>query len=197
MFPSFIKTKFKLRLKFERELRKKINEHPRLPKMQVQLIHEGDFLVTRSIDGYEDKDSMKELQTGFEASEEEMIENGPQVIFDKIPEIVEDMAAQRFKALFNKMEDVTQRTGNVVDGQGAGLTPDLIMETLEKMDIRFDENGNPHLPTMYISPDVSKKMGENADLWKETPEMEQKMAKLIDKKRSEWNDRQDRRKLVS
>lgn len=196
MFPSFINTKVKLRFKFERELRIQINEHPRLPKIRQQYIHEGDILVTRSIDGYEDRDSMKEFQTRFEASEEEMIENGPPIIFSKIPELVEEMVAQRFKALFDKMEDVTRRTGNIVDGKGAGLTPDLIMETLEKIDISFDENGNPHLPTLYISPDVSKKMGENDDLWKETPEMVQKMTKLIEKKRREWNDRQDRRKLV-
>ena len=76
------------------------------------------------------------------------------------------------------------------------MTPELIMKTLEKIDISFDEFGNPLIPTLIVRPEILKKMEENVDIWKETPESREKMRKLIEKKRSEWIDRQNRRKLV-
>lgn len=196
MFPSFIRTKVKLLIRFERELKRRIREHPRMPDIGEQIIHEGSYLVTTSIDGYEDKDPITEHQAGFVISDEEMREKGPQAIFDKIPTLAEDMVVQRTKALFEKMEDVTNRTGNIVDGEGKALSPELLMKTLEKTEINFDEFGNLIMPTFFIPPKILKKMGENVDIWKETPESREKMTRIIEKKRSEWIDRQNRRKLV-
>lgn len=196
MLPSFARTKEKIRIRSERELKKGVDEDPQSLGIRLLIFHEGNNLVTTSIDGYEDRGPLKEHQVRFEISDEEMREKGPHAIFEKIPTLAEDMAAQREKALFEKMHDVTERTGNVVEGDGKGLTPELIMETLKKIDISFDEHGNPIMPTLIVSPDVLKKMGENTDLWKETPEMQQKMVELIETKRREWDDRQNRRKLV-
>ena len=111
MFPSFIRTKVKLLIRFERELKKRIKEHPQMLDIGEQIIHEGSYLVTTSIDGYEDKDPLAEREAGFVISDEEMREKGPQAIFDKIPTLAEDMVVQRSKALFEKMADVTKELG--------------------------------------------------------------------------------------
>lgn len=196
MLPSFARTKEKIRIRSERELRKRVDEDPQSLGIRKFIFHEGNQLATTSIDGYEDRSPLQEHQVRFEISEEENREKGPHAIFERIPTLAKDMASQREKALFEKMNDVTKRTGNIVEGDGKGLTPELIMKTLEKIDMSFDEHGNPIMPTLIVSPDVLKKMEENTDLWKETPEMQQKMVELIKTKRREWDDRQNRRKLV-
>ena len=195
MFPSFIKTKFKLRNKFEKELRRQIREHQFL-KIPEQIIQEGHNLVTRSVDGFEDSDELKLIESGFKVSDEELIEKGPKAVFNKIPSIVEDMVAQRSRVIFEKMDEVTERTGNVIDGEGKELSPELIFNTLEKIEINFDELGNPIMPTLVVNPEMYKKIQNNPDRWKETPEMKAKLAELLKKKYGEYIDRESRRKLV-
>lgn len=195
MFPTFLKTKIKLRRKFETELRKQIRAHQFL-KIPEQILHEGHNLVTTSVDGFEDSDELKLIESGFEISEEECKQKGPRAVFEKIPSIVEDMIAKKSKVIFEKMNEVTERTGNVIDAEGKELSPELIIKTLEKIEINFDGLGNPIMPTLVVNPETYKKIQNNPDRWKETPEMKRRLAELLKKKYSEYVDRENRRKLV-
>lgn len=87
------------------------------------------------------------------------------------------------KTLFSTLEQVTDFTGNVVDGKGKGISHELIIEMLEKIDIGFDQDGNPYLPTFVIHPDMAKSLESlKADEIKYKARIEE----IIEKKRKDY-----------
>lgn len=71
--------------------------------------------------------------------------------------------------MFSTLTQVTDFTGNVVDGKGKGLSHEMLIEMLEKIHIDFDQDGNPLLPSIVIHPDMAKnfeKLKADEDLYK-------------------------------
>lgn len=60
------------------------------------------------------------------------------------------------KTMFATLSQVTDFTGNVIDGKGKGLSHEMLLEMLEKIHIDFDQEGNPLLPSIAIHPDMAK-----------------------------------------
>ena len=50
--------------------------------------------------------------------------------------------------IFKKMDEATQKTGNILDVKSQPLSPDLVLEALKKVSIDFDEAGNPIYPNI-------------------------------------------------
>ncbi|WP_142383542.1 hypothetical protein [Bacillus sp. T33-2] len=71
-------------------------------------------------------------------------------------ETVEDASDSGIQSLmpqlFNSILDVCEASGQVVSGEGQPFTFDTLLDGLEKMDIRFNEDGSPIMPTLYINP---------------------------------------------
>jgi hypothetical protein len=60
------------------------------------------------------------------------------------------------KTMFATLSQVTDFTGNVIDGKGKGVSHEMLLEMLEKIHIDFDEAGNPQFPSLVIHPDMAK-----------------------------------------
>lgn len=73
-------------------------------------------------------------------------------IYEYSQSILKDMTTTMFSTLFQ----VTDFTGNVVDGKGKGVSFEMLIEMLEKIHIDFDQEGNPLLPSIVIHPDMAK-----------------------------------------
>jgi hypothetical protein len=67
----------------------------------------------------------------------------------EICSIASQQLEQTMRAWFALINETTRQTGNVVDAHGD--TAEGLLATLEKMDIPFDEDGNPALQ-MIMSP---------------------------------------------
>ena len=67
---------------------------------------------------------------------------------------------------------------------------------LEKIEIDFDKSGNPIMPTILLSPKDVRKFKEKFKEWDKNPEMERRSKEIIEKKRKQWLDRENSRKLV-
>jgi len=73
------------------------------------------------------------------------------------------------KTLFSTLSQVTDFTGNVIDGKSKGVSHEVLIEMLEKIHINFDQEGNPLLPSIVIHPDMAKsfeKLKADEDLYK-------------------------------
>jgi hypothetical protein len=88
------------------------------------------------------------------------------------------------------------KTGNVISGKGKPFTFDHFLEALEKMLIDFDEDGNPFMPSILISPEDWERIKSDFPKWDTDPENKKKIQSIINKKRDEWYDRESHRKLV-
>lgn len=73
-----------------------------------------------------------------------------------IYEYAESFLRDMTKTMLSTLSQVTDFTGNVVDGKGKGISHEMLIEMLEKIHIDFDQEGNPLLPSIFIHPDMAK-----------------------------------------
>jgi hypothetical protein len=73
-------------------------------------------------------------------------------------QIAEEFCENLEKGLFSALYKITDFTGNVVDAHGQGINYDVLLETIEKLQIDFDDDGKPKLPTMVVHPDTKFKL---------------------------------------
>jgi len=192
MLPDFPKIKKRLKDKTNLHLKNIMNQNPLFSQIKVERHFEGDKIVAGTVDGEIDVSTHKEIESRIEVKREDIIAKGPMAFIEHIGAIAKQMDAQKEKMLFDKIKEVTDKTGNIVDGKGQPLTFDLFMKTLEKIQIDFDEQSNPYLPTLVVPPEIGAKIKDQLSEWESNPAYKE----LIEKKRKEWNDRESHRKLV-
>lgn len=87
------------------------------------------------------------------------------------------------KMMFSNLSQLTDFTGNVIDGKGKGLNQEMLLQMLEKVHIDFDQDGNPQLPSIVVHPDMAKyfeKLKSDEELYK--PRFEE----IINRKREAY-----------
>jgi hypothetical protein len=94
--------------------------------------------------------------------------------------------------LFETMRLTSEAAGTASHTGGKPFSFELYLAGLEKIDISFDEQGKPNLPTLIVGPDLGKQIRAMPPL---TPEQQKAMDDLIEKKRNEYNARRRNRKL--
>jgi hypothetical protein len=108
---------------------------------------------------------------------------------------LDDAADQGLKNLmpqvFAYLSRVCAATGNVVDGQGQPFSFDLVLDVLDKIQIDFDEAGNPEMPTMVLSPDLFEKIKMRPP----TQEQVKRRDEIIKRKREEFDAQRRTRKI--
>jgi len=196
MLPDYPSIKREIKKKFLEAVEKEIQKDPLLSKIKLHHVHEGDSLTSSSIDGYSESVEYKTMAVNFKITKEEIINKGPDAFFSKVDEIAKEIVKQQSQLLFNKVEKVTERTGHIVDAKSKPLSPQLILEALEKIAIDFDEYGNPIFPYLVLSSDQYEKIKDEIPKWETDLEFRKKHKELIEKKRREWIDRENSRKLV-
>ncbi len=196
MFPDFPKIKLEIKKNFENYLRKQSRSDPLIGSITQILIHEGDKLAYHTVDGDKKETSFDEIQSKFSIKNDKIIAEGPKALVPIANEIAGDLQKQLGRNIFAKLDETAKETGNIVDGKGAGISPDLVLKALEKMQIDFDDDGNPCMPTMFVGPDLAKKIQDKLPEWEKDKEYKKKFENLMEKKKEEWNDRESNRKLV-
>ena len=86
-----------------------------------------------------------------------------------IYEYAESFLKDMTKTMLSTLSQVTDFTGNVVDGKGKGVSHEMLLEMLEKIHIDFDQEGNPLFPSIVIHPDMAKnfeKLKSDEDFYK-------------------------------
>lgn len=196
MLPDYPNIKRKIQKKFVQAIQNEIKKDPLLSQIRFHQVHEGDVLTFSDIDGYSENIEYKLISTKFEISKEEIIDKGPDAYFSRIGEIAKEMAKQQSQLVLKRIGKITERTGHIVDAKSKPLSPQLILQLLEKVAIDFDEYGNPIFPALVLHPDQYEKIKDEIPKWEADPELRKKHGELIEKKRKEWIDRENRRKLV-
>lgn len=196
MLPDYPSIKKKIQKKFVEAIKKKIKKDPLLSQIRTRLVNEGDVITSSSIDGYSEIIELKLISAKLEITKEEVVRKGPDAFFSRVDEIAEEIAKQQSQSIFKKIGEVTERTGQIVNAKSKPLSPQLILEALEKVAIDFDEYGNPIFPTLVLHPNQYEKIKDEIPKWESDPELRRKHKELIEKKRKEWIDRENRRKLV-
>lgn len=108
----------------------------------------------------------------------------------EVSSIADQKLEQTMRAYFALLMDVTQRTGNVADAHGDAA--EGLLAALEKIDMRFDENGDPVLQ-MIVSPADEERVRAQMDAL--TPDQQRRFKQIIDRKREEYHASRRSRRL--
>ncbi len=163
---------------------------PFLKQIRHKKIHEGDRSVIEHGDGYVVDDPFQEFEATLEVKIQDVIEKGVEVFYEAAAALIEEMQEKQAKLIFQRIDESTQRTGNVVDGKGQDLAASFL-EALERVQVEFDSDGNPELQVV-VHPNMRDKM---LKLMSDST-LRIQYEQLLSKKREEWRDRENNRKLV-
>lgn len=196
MLPDFPKIKKKHVEAINKYLKDLIHQDPLFSEIREEHHFEGNRMSYKTVDGEPDETEYQAASSEFMVKREDVIAKGAMAYIENIKGLAEEMNRQKAKYFFDKMKEVTEKTGNIVDGKGQPMNFDLFLESIKKVWIEFDDGGNPILPTMVVSPELEAKLSKLLPEWEKNPEYKKAYEEVIELKRKEWNDRESHRKLV-
>jgi hypothetical protein len=103
--------------------------------------------------------------------------------------LADSMGGQMVRGMLEHISAVSDEYGNTIDAGGRDFA-DAFSESLETMDISFDEEGKPNL-TLVMHPDQVEKLRENPP----TPEQEARIDAILERRKEEWLASRRRRDL--
>ena len=192
MFPDFLKTKEKLqKMLYYEMMQAHLTHMGPLADVPVSMIFEGNRTVVIREDGSYEERNLEEITAELQVKFEEVEKMPHEIVLDKINGVTEEMAGKLKKSAYEQIEKSADEVGNVVDADGKPFSIDLLLELLEKIDIDFDEAGNPTLVMVSgtkLAPSINKVIAD--------PENSRRYHALMERKKEEWRVRESNRKLV-
>ncbi len=132
------------------------------------------------------------VESPFAFSVADAISGKTESLFVAIDDAAEHGLRTIMPRLFEYMGRLSEAAGTSIDAKGRPPSHELFLEVIEKMDIEFDDEGKPLMPTFVVNPEMAEALRK---LPPPTPEQEMKHQHLMQRKRQEYNDRRRYRKL--
>lgn len=167
-----------------------INEAPRC------LIKEGRRPVIIRPDGRTDETQLKESFAETSVRLDDVPRLTLQERLAKLDVVAREMASQISEHAFSQIKEAVERVGNGVDGGGRPLSPEVILEVFEKIQLDFDADNKHHKLTVVIPPGMAERAKETFEKLQQDPKYSKRYEEIIAKKWMEWRDREATRKLV-
>ena len=193
VLPDFLKTKEKLKKMLNSEMKKAQFRHmgPFADTPQSS-IFEGDEVILIRDDGSRGEMKMRKMQATVDLKLEEAEEMTHERVLDKIDTMSREMAKQIAKRGYEVIDEAAQEVGNVTSADGKPLSVDLLLESLEKMHLSFDEEGQPSGLRLVAHPKMSSALENIYSQLESHPRYQQ----LMERKREEERVRENNRELV-
>ena len=196
MLPDFVEVKQKLQIQLDKKLRQANLWHlGPLANIRESVVFEGNRTVLIRADGSVEEQKAEAAVASIEVESAEVEEMTAEKILDKVDGAAEKIAQQQANTFYRYIDKLAEEVGNVVSARGDSFTIEGYFEMLEKMEIDFDEAGNPELPCVVTSSgqhSVVERVLEDL----EVPENKIRFNEIIKDKREEWRARESNRKLV-
>ena len=197
MLPDFLKIKEKLQKKIDTEMKRANRWHlGPLAKIPESMVHEGNRIVLIRADGSVEEQTPETAIADIEVKSEEVEEMTAEEILNKVDKAAENIAEQQARTFYKQIDKLAEEVGNVVSSGGKPFSIDLHFEMLEKIDMDFDEAGNPQGVAFVASPKVMPSIADALSQALSNPDNERRYKAIINRKREEFRVRESNRKLV-
>lgn len=167
-----------------------------LSKIPKTRIFEGNKFIIVHDDGTEEEAKVKRMKAEMKITLKEIEAKKPQIILDKIYAAAKEIAIQQSKIFYKQIEKAVEKVGNVIDVGGRPFSINDLFKMFEKLQLDFDENGRPYLPTFICREKAYESISEVLPQLDTDPECKKRFAEIIAKKKEEWRAREINRKLV-
>ncbi|MGA9624470.1 MAG: hypothetical protein WBL65_18230 [Bryobacteraceae bacterium] len=197
MLPDFPKVKEVLVAHARAQIEQVIRQEPILRGIRRVHHFEGSEMRTQPSTGPVQSSGYEHYTSAnIEVPTDAIIEQGPAAFFEQVRMLAEDLKAHQVRTMLARVGEAADSVGNVVHGGGQPYGPDLFFEMLEKITISFDEDGNPQMPMAVVSPETAAYIRAHAAAWEADPAFRERHARILQRKREEWDDRERHRELV-
>lgn len=161
----------------------------------MHTLHEGEGTTLVRPDGSIDATDVQEFKGTSIVANAEMGTITLHEVYARTRDAIREVLSQQERLVFEKVEAAAASVGNAVEAQGRPLDADLLLEVWERVWIDFNPDGRPRLPMITVPPGAQEKMEIAVKQLEEEP-FRSRLAVIIERKKEEWHDREDRRKLV-
>jgi hypothetical protein len=174
-------------------LKKRIGQmSPIQQEIRKHIQHEGRSARIERQDKSADSTEFNEASGEMSVRRMPMREFGLQQVSEAYDDIARQFARQFDVMMMSTLDAVTSKRGNVVDAGGRPMNADLVLTTLETMELSFAPDGTWEPPTLWGG---SKATAAYAMIMSD-PDFQERLAKLLDRKLNEFRRREAGRVLV-
>lgn len=167
---------------------KPFDEGPRL------VIHEGGDRDFSTVDGQIKQLEMETFEVELNLSLSSLADMTHEDVVSAMLEIGNEFGEKVTRRLFKNLGRELEEVGQVQNLEGREMSSSDFFEMLDNLFIAFDNQGNPHLPQIYVAPN-SPVLQQMKNIESE-PGFQEGFAEMIEKKRGEWHAGESNRKLV-
>lgn len=146
--------------------------------------------------------SQTESTSPFEEASSKLLVHGHEVptlslrdIYERLDGIAQDVASQMATYFYQTISQAVEEVGNDVKADGP-ITPDLLLEALERLQIDFDRFGQPSLPQIHVHPKMAQRLQDSILQMMTDPRYRDKYQYVLTTQRENWRAREAGRKLV-
>jgi len=114
-----------------------------------------------------------------------------EAIVASVDELAEKCLEPLMKEFFRRVGELSERSGTAIDAGGKPASWDMLLDGLERIEIDFDDNGVPKMPTFVAHPDIRAALGRQPF----TKEHRERLDAIIAEKREAYLARKRNRRL--
>ncbi|MBX7045389.1 MAG: hypothetical protein K1X86_06055 [Ignavibacteria bacterium] len=176
-------------------LQKRTSQYLGLP-ISSSLIFEGNKSCMIRTNEQPDETEFKPIKSTMEIKFNEISDSNINTIIEKYDKVAKEFAEQQLKITFDSVEEVTKKTGNVVNAKGKNFNYEHLHEMIEKIWLDFDNDGKPLFPTFITGTTAGDNIIKAFQSFEKRPDYKKRFEELLDFKKRQFYDREGNRKLV-
>lgn len=197
MLPDVPKLKATLRKQIVKKVRDAAMEKNAFVNSIQRIVqHEGNRATILTQDGFRQDIKFEEVCVCVDHIDAEGKPLGPESIIGRMSEAMQQVEESKSRLLFSTIEQAIENSCNAIVAGGYDLTQELWFQAIERIHLDFDEEEKPIYPTLVVNSSMRDKFMRKLEQWDTDPVFSEKWDALIERKREEWLDRENHRKLV-
>lgn len=196
MLPDFPKIKNKLIKQFLEEEMKKSYMGSVILSSSHLVLHEGYDSYTIRENGKEEKQVYHKTKTEITVDLADLKKSTPDELLQQFVSAGKDIAKQQNIQFVEDLKNVAENMGQVFDAKGSPVTPEMLLTQFEGYPMDFDRTGKPVGLDILAGEVLFKRLVECFKEIEANPKYAERFKEIVEKKRSEWRDRENNRELV-
>ncbi len=196
MLPDYPETKRSIAEVLEEWMRTRFRAHlGPLRGISTHRAFEGHQFTTARPGG-EKTDEPRELLESMTIKYDEVPTLTLADIQRRIDEVAEKLARAQANDIYAHIDAAVTEIENTVDCDGEPFGAIHVLELVAKVQIDFDDQGQPRLPSIFVHPDKEETVKRVLKELSSNPDLASRWEALIIRKREEWRDREASRSLA-
>jgi hypothetical protein len=196
VLPDFPKSKTDLlRLVTRRIATLEKEQHPVLAQIKTFTQHEGQTIEFEQVDYGKKKQEAEAHAVSVELRFDEIPSLIGEALEKKMKLLADQSGALKMKALFAKIEEATEQTGQKLDAGGKPIDGRMLLDIIDMSEGCFDKAGEP-TSSFIVHPNILPSLKKASEEVENDPELRLRLESINTRQRQQWIDRENRRKLV-